>query len=199
MLLLNKKLLTLTAALVAITLPISAEQPESAARIVDFAKCYTDSKYGKKEQENLEMMKSQMEKAMRELNDQLTETSAKLNDEHVLDSLSPEAEKELKDKLEVLTGEMQRGQQQFYYMMQQANMKTMNTIAEKIKAASKELAKKNDYKLIINKDQVFFLSDNLEITEDMITHMDSMYEKEIIKKKEVEKQLSSNKEVKSQK
>ena len=173
----KKSLLTCMAVLAVATTPAFARGSDSA-RVVDFSKCYSESSYGKREQESNNQMKEQMEKAIQELNAQLTETSSKLNDEFVRDSLSPEAEKELQDKMQTLSGELQRYQQQYYYMMQQANYKTMNVMAEQIKKAAKLVAEKKGYALVMNKDQVFHYTENLDVTESVITELDSMFKAE---------------------
>ncbi|MCH9620693.1 MAG: hypothetical protein S4CHLAM20_00940 [Chlamydiia bacterium] len=187
----NKKSLQLSVIALGFAIsPLSAKATQ-ATRVVDFTKCYTDSSFGKREQENNDQMKAQMEKAIKELNDQLSETSAKLNDEFVRDSLSPEAEKELQDKMQTLSVELQRYQQQYYYMMQQANYKTMNIMAGKIKEASKNLAKKKNYTLIINKDQVFHYTENLDVTEAIISELDNMFKAEASNKAQVKQELSN--------
>lgn len=189
----KKNLLTCVAVLSTAALPLTAKNNESA-RVVDFAKCYTSSQFGIREQNSFNQMKEQMEKAIKDLNDQMTETSAKLDDEFVRDALSPEAEKELQEKMQTLTGELQRYQQQYYYMLQQANMKTMNVMAEKVKAASTALAKQKKYSIILNKDQVFHYTEELDVTEDVISKLDEMFEKETANLEKVKKELSKPEE-----
>jgi Skp family chaperone for outer membrane proteins len=171
---------------------------EDAPRVVDFGKCYTDSSYGKKEQEGFNQLKDQMEKAIKDLNDQLTETSAKLDDEMVRDSLSPEGEKELQEKMSVLSNELQRYQQQYYYMLQQANMRTMNVIAEKVKSASSELAKKMNYSIIMSKDQVFHNTEKFDVTEEVIAILEIMYQNEVANKEKAQAEVSKEENTKKE-
>lgn len=171
----KKFFLSSVTALALATTPAMAKATAQAARVVDFTKCYSESSYGQKEQEANNQMKDQMEKAINELNSQLSETSEKLNDEAVRDSLSPEAEKELQQKMQTLSAELQRYQQQYYYMMQQAQYRTMNIMADHIKKASTNVAKANGYDLIINKDQVFHFTTDLDVTSAVIKELDAMF------------------------
>lgn len=186
----KKNLLTSCVVFTIATMPLMAKQSADTARIVDFGKCYTDSQYGKREQENFTAMKSQMEAAIKELSDQMTEASAKLEDEFTRDSLSPEAEKKLQEEMQTLSSELQRYQQQYYYMLQQANMKTMNVMADKIKEASGSIAKEKHYSLIVNKEQVFHYTPDLEITDAVIIKLDDMFKTETENMEKVKSELS---------
>jgi len=186
----KRNLLTSCVVFTIATMPLMAKQSADTARIVDFGKCYTDSQYGKREQENFTSMKNQMEAAIKELSDQMTEASAKLDDEFTRDSLSPEAEKKLQEEMQTLSSELQRYQQQYYYMLQQANMKTMNIMADKIKEASGNIAKENHYSLIVNKEQVFHCTPDLEITGEVIVKLDEMFKKETENMEKVKTELS---------
>jgi len=186
----KRNLLTSCVVFTIATMPLMAKQSADTARIVDFGKCYTDSQYGKREQENFTSMKNQMEAAIKELSDQMTEASAKLDDEFTRDSLSPEAEKKIQEEMQTLSSELQRYQQQYYYMLQQANMKTMNIMADKIKEASGNIAKENHYSLIVNKEQVFHCTPDLEITGEVIVKLDEMFKKETENMEKVKTELS---------
>ena len=186
----KKNLLTSCVVFTIAAMPLMAKTNANTARIVDFGKCYTDSQYGKREQENFNQMKNQMEAAIKELSDQMTEASAKLDDEFTRDSLSPEAEKKLQEEMQTLSSELQRYQQQYYYMLQQANMKTMNTMADRIKEASGSIAKDKHYSLIVNKDQVFHFTPDLEITGEVIIKLDELFNTETANMEKVKAELS---------
>ncbi len=174
----KKNLILCLTVCTAVTLPLAAKSSKNSARVVDFAKCFADSAFGKREQENFNQMKDQMEKAIQDLTNQMKEASAKLEDEFVRDSLSPEAEKELQNKAQALSIDLQRHQQQYYYMLQQANMKTMSTMSDKIKIASHTLAEEQKYSLIINQDQVFHYTADLDVTPQVIVELNKMYDAE---------------------
>lgn len=176
---LNKKNLIIAFSVLSIAaLPLSAKSSSNSAKIVDFGRCYMESEFGKREQDNFNQMKDQMENSIKDLSDQLTEVQTKLDDEFIVDSLSPEAEKELNDKKNTLIGELQRYQMQYPQIMQNAQQQSVYAFAERVKAASKDLAKEKSYSLIMNKDQVFHYTEELDVTSDVIVRLDSMYKTE---------------------
>ncbi len=146
--------------------------------IVNFGKCIESSKHGQYEQKQFESIKSQMQKAIQDLDEQLSATAAKLQDKDVLDSLSPEAEKALKQKFQELGEELNRYQGQYYQIMQQANMRLMHTVADLINQASETVAKRAHLSLVLNKDAAFHYMAALDITDEVIVEMDKKFEKE---------------------
>lgn len=192
-----KKIHLLTAAAIVtslfLTVPSFAGDKAASIGVVDFAKCIMDSKPGKKEQENYETLKVRMQKAVEDLDAQMSETATKLQDKDLLDSLSPEAEQELRVKFQTLGEEMQRYQGQFYQVMQQANMKLMQTMHDLIEKAADDVAKSNKLTLIINKDAAFHYSPSLEITDKIISSLDKKFENEAsIAKSEDTASLTNN-------
>lgn len=160
--------------------------------IVNFASCFTESKMGKQEQSSFEAMKSQMTKSLEDLEKQITEISAKFNDQEYLESLNPKAEEELKAKFHTLNDELARNQNQFYQLLNQANMRIIQMIQEQIHQASEKIAKEKKLNMVVNKEAVFFYTPTLDITPDVIAEMDRQYDaneakKEKTKKSETEK------------
>src|SRR5271168_1171700 len=82
--------------------------------VVNFTTCVTDSKYGKKEQENFESLRKQMASMIESTEKELKDIAAKFEDTEYLDSLSPKAEEEMKIKFQTLQEELGRYQNQFY-------------------------------------------------------------------------------------
>ncbi len=146
--------------------------------IVNFGKCVEVSKYGQLEQKQFETIRAQMQKSIQDLDTQLNAAATKLQDKDFIDSLSPEAERELKQKFQQLGEELQRCQSQYYQIMQQANMKLMHSVAELINEASGNIAKKAHLSLVLNKDAAFHYVETLDITDEVISEMDKKFEKE---------------------
>ena len=147
-------------------------------RVVDFAKCSKDSSFGKKEQEHFNQMKDQLEKIIHDLSIQIKETTAKLNNPFVLASLPPDDEKALKNKGQTLSLELQRIQQQSYHRLQQAHMKIIALMSEKIRQASHTLSKEKKYPLIMNHEQVFHYTPDLDVTSEIISELNKMFDAE---------------------
>ncbi len=155
-----------------------AVEPTTPYGIVNFTTCITDSKLGKQEQGTFEALKKQLSSLIEDTEKQLTEISNKMNDAEYMDGLSPEAEDEMKNKFQALNDEMARYQNQYYQVLNQANMRVMQTLATSISAAAERVAKEKKIGMVINKDACFFYSPQNEITTLVIGEMDRLFEQE---------------------
>ena len=161
--------------ILAVLLAISSAQAASFGT-VNFTTCVTNSKLGKQEQAQFEAVRDQMEKLMKEAEKQLTELANKLNDPDYLDSLSPEAEQELKMQFATLQEEMQRYQNQAMQVMNQANMKLVQSMSEQVALASSKVATAKKLEFIINKDALFYSLPETDITSDVIKELDQTFD-----------------------
>ncbi len=146
--------------------------------LVNFNSCAQNSLVGKKEQESFEALKTQMTSLVGDVEKQLREISEKLQDADYMDTLSPQAEKELKEKFQSLSEEHGRYQNQFYQMVQQANMQVVQTVGTAVQQAAKEVAKQHKLKYVLNREACFYASDDLDVTQDVIAVMDKKFTQE---------------------
>lgn len=167
-------------ALLALGLCTSSFAAEQSFEIgtANFAECLTNSKMGKQEQASFESLKKQMGTLLEETEKQINDLSAKFNDSEYMDGLSPEAETELKTKMQALHEDMSRYQNQYYQVLNQANMRIMQTLGNTINQAAEKVAKDKHLKMVLNKDACFFTAPSLEVTNLIIAEMDKMYEQE---------------------
>lgn len=147
-------------------------------RIVNFKSCVEKSKLGKQEQSSFEALKKQMETMLGEKEKTLTEMSEKFNDPDYLDSLSVEAETELKRKSRALYQELNELNQQYYQALQQANFKIMDKLSDSINKAAEIVAKKNGIDVVLNEDGTYYYDKDLDISDEVVKTMDELYEKE---------------------
>lgn len=140
--------------------------------IVNFKTCVEKSKLGQKEQANFDAMKKQMETVLLEKEKSLNEIASKFNDIDYLDSLSPEAETELKNKFRSLNTEFNQQQNQFYQTLSQTNMKIVQKLTDAITLASSNYAKKNQFDIVLNEDSCFFAAPALDISSAIIKVLD---------------------------
>jgi outer membrane protein len=168
-------LLTLLAAL---GLSAHAFTADAGVGVVNFTTCVTDSKIGKQEQASFESLKNQMGSLLQETEKQLTEISQKFNDPEYMDGLSPEAEEEMKNKFRTLSEEMNRYQNQYYQVLNQANMRIMQSMNTTINTAAEKVAKDKHLTMVINKEACFFYSPQLEVTPLVIAEMDKNFEQD---------------------
>ncbi len=170
-----KKFLSATALFLICTGSIVAAENGNLG-VVNFASCITDSKYGKKEQENLESLRKQMASLMENTEKELKDISAKFEDTEYLDSLSPKAEEELKAKFQALQEDLGRYQNQFYQVLNHANYQMIQKLSGAISAAAEKVASKNALKYVINKEACFYISPDLDVTTSVISEMDKNFE-----------------------
>jgi len=143
--------------------------------IVNFGTCVSDSKLGKQEQASFEALKKQMATLLEDTEKQLSDLSAKFNDPEYLDGLSPEAEEELKNKFRTLNEELGRYQNQYYQVMQQANMRVMQTLSTSVSTASEKVAKDKKLSMVLTKEAFFYFSPTLDVTTQVIAEMDKNF------------------------
>lgn len=161
----------------ALCLPLAAFSAEPALNfgIVNFGTCVSDSKLGKQEQASFETLKKQMATLLEDTEKQLNELAAKFNDPEYLDGLSPEAEEELKTKFRTLNEELSRYQNQYYQVMNQANMRIVQTLGASINTASEKVAKEKKLNMVVNKDACFYYVPALDVTQSVILEMDKNF------------------------
>lgn len=147
--------------------------------VVNFKTCVENSTLGKQEQGTFEAMKKQMEAILSEKEKSLNEIAGKLGDVDYLDSLSPDAETEIKRKFRALSQELTQAQNQYYQTLQQANYKIIQKIAESIEKASAKVAKDLKIDLVYNEEGTFFYAEDLDISSLVVTEMDALFEKEL--------------------
>lgn len=143
--------------------------------IVNFGACVSDSKLGKQEQASFESLKKQMTTLLEDTEKQLNDMAAKFNDPEYLDGLSPEAEEDLKTKFRTLNEELGRYQNQYYQVMNQANMRIVQTISGSINAAAEKVASAKKLSMVVNKDACFYYVPGLDITSMVVAEMDKTY------------------------
>jgi outer membrane protein len=141
--------------------------------VIDFKECVERSKMGKDEQASFEALKKQAEQVLQDKEKQLKELAAKIEDPDYMDSLTADAEAELKHKFRYLSQEMQQQQQMLYQSLSQANYKVVQKLQEEVNKAAETLAKEKKIDLIINDDACFYYGENLDLTDDVIRVLDS--------------------------
>jgi outer membrane protein len=146
-------------------------------RVVNFKNCVEQSKIGKEEQASFEALKKQMETVLEEKEVALTEIETKLSDPDYLDSLSPEAETDLKRKYRALNQEINQKQSQYYQSLQQTNAKVVQKLNDVVMKLANEYAKKNKIDLVLSEEN-FYYDPSLDISPQVIALMDETYEKE---------------------
>lgn len=152
-----------------------AAEPAQPFGVVNFSTCVSDSKLGVQEQASFETLKKQMAGLLEDTEKQLNDLTAKFNDPDYLDGLSPEAEEELKTKFRTLNEDLNRYQNQYYQVMNQANMRIIQTLSTGITTASEKVAKDKKLSVVFNKEACFFYTPALDVTKLVIAEMDKVF------------------------
>jgi outer membrane protein len=147
-------------------------------KVVTFKTCVEGSKLGKQEQASFEALKKQMESVLESKEKVLNEMAQKFEDPDYLDSLSPEAETELKRKFRALNQEYTTVQNQYVQTLSQTNMKVVQNITEVLTKATAVVAKRHNISLVLNDESAFFISPDLDISAQVIAVMDEMFEQD---------------------
>jgi outer membrane protein len=156
---------------------LGAEEQVRPPRVgtVNFKECLEKSKFGKQEQARFEQMKRKLEQSIEQKEKELNEMSPKFSDEY-LDSLTPEAEAELKEKFGLLNQEMNQMQNQYYQTLDQANTELVQKLFEMITEVSKKISEEKGLDLIINDAVCFYKSKELDVSSDVIIKLDEISE-----------------------
>lgn len=173
-----RKTIFSAAALLALVATSADAEETPLIGVVNFTSCVTDSKVGKKEQENMESLKAQMASMMESTEKELRELTAKFEDTEYLDSLSPKAEEELKAKHQALQEDLGRYQQQFYQVLNHANYQLVQKLSGDIAAASEKIAKEKNLDYVINREACFYIRPDLDVTHLVVDEMDKTFELE---------------------
>ena len=152
-----------------------ASEP-SLIGVVNFTTCITESKLGKKEQENMENIRKQLSSLIEDTEKEMREIAGKFEDTEYLDSLSPKAEEELKQKFQALQEDLSRYQNQFYQVLNHANYQMMQKMNSNIAKASEKIAKEKKLDYVMNKEACFFIRSDLDVTTQVITEMDKIFD-----------------------
>jgi len=168
-------LLLLCGALLMATTPLSATH---SFVVVNADKCLDVSKVGKQENEFLKELQGKFEKGLLEKEKAVKDISVKINDDY-LESLSEEAEKELRQEFEKANLSFAEARQQAFQMFQQAKQQIMDKLFRWVSKASETVAKNIGVKVVFQSENVLYVDESLDITKQVIEELDDMYVKEL--------------------
>jgi outer membrane protein len=155
--------------------PCAAAEKNGSVKIgtVSFKTVLEKSQVGIREQAHFDTVRKQMEQSLERQEKELNELAPKFTDEY-LDSLTPEAEAELKEKFRTLSQDLTQKQNEYYQTLQQEQMQVMRKLFEVTSTAASELAKERGYDLILNDESCLYKADGLDLSADIIKKLDTM-------------------------
>lgn len=141
--------------------------------VVDFNQVIHSSQKAQTEQKALDSLRKELEGQVTTIEKEIQTLSDQLKDPDHLDSLSQEAEGEMRLKLQGLAEERMRMIQAVTGQYQQAAQKYLQSIAQAVGQVSAEVAKKRGLQMIVNKESVFYALPEADCTQDVIQLLDS--------------------------
>ncbi|MEI6531383.1 MAG: OmpH family outer membrane protein [Chlamydiota bacterium] len=158
-------------------LPMAVQSAETPMiGVVNFKNCIEKSKMGQAEQKSFEELKTQMGAVLEKTEKELEDLSKKLNDSEYLDSLSAEAQNEIKGRFQNMGQELSRYQNQYYQILNQANFKLVQELGTKVADAAKIVAAAKKLNFVMNEDAFFYYAPTFDVTSDVISELDKRYE-----------------------
>lgn len=151
--------------------------------VVNTKKCLEESKLGKHELANFEQMKNQMESILQEKEKGLEEIETKLSDDDYMDSISSEAESELKRKRRTLRQEALQLRNQYLQTLQHANIRIVQHLTESINKASAQVAQESQQTshpidVILNDEACPYYNPSLDLSEKVVAKMNFIFDTE---------------------
>jgi len=157
---------------------LSTDMPLSVkVGVVNFKSCLEKSKLGKEEQARFDAIKKQMETAIEEKEKELNALAPKFTEEYI-DTLTPEAEQELKQKFKNISQDLSQQQNQYYHLLNQTNYQIMQKLNDAIAVAAQVVAKDKKIDLIVNEEACFYYAESFDCSEAVVAEMDKLFVKE---------------------
>ncbi|MDE3055380.1 MAG: OmpH family outer membrane protein [Verrucomicrobiota bacterium] len=163
-----------------------ATAEEKSFAVVNFNDCYKDSKLAQHEREGVEMLQTQMGSLIESTQKELKEISAKFEDSEYLDTLSPQAEEELRAKQDGLQERLQSYQEQLYQIMHQAHYQAIYKLRAAVSTAAQKIAHENGFQYVLNQESCFYVDPELNVTTLVITEMDREFDQEMASAQEAQ-------------
>lgn len=149
----------------------------SATGIVNPTSCMEKSKFAAAKRSELDSFGKELQAKLETLHKEYKELEDKLKNTEYVDSITPEAEKNLENEKAAKAQKLGMAQSEFSQMMQQKQMEFYQSLQENIGIAAAEVATEKELANIASKDLFFFFDSNLDVTDDVIAKMDQIYEK----------------------
>ncbi|EPP35661.1 outer membrane family protein [Chlamydia ibidis] len=175
----KKSLYSVCLGLFSLTIPATvlgaASNNRGTLGVVNLKKCLEESQMGKKEMEELEVMKREFSKNVEKMEEELSSLYNKLQDEDYMESLSSSASEELRKKFEELSAEYQALQSQYYQTMNQSNMKRLQKLIQEVKKAAEVVREKEGLQAILNEEIVLSIAPDSDKTSEIIKILDDSF------------------------
>lgn len=180
----KKSLLALLVAGASLASTNSFAEASNLPGIVNFQACVSEAKIAQEKQKELEGLEKQFRVRIDEIQKRCKEIDEKLGNEAYIDSISAEAEENLKKERQAEVQKLMSAQNEFQQIMQQQQMAFQQSFVLSLGDAAKQVAKERGHSYVISKDACLFYDDNLDMTKDVVAKVNAVYDAQ---KQELEK------------
>jgi outer membrane protein len=139
--------------------------------IIDLQKILATSTSGKAIQAQLKSQKDKMESDLKKKGSEIEKISKRLERESMVMSKEMREEKEREQRIKI--NDFKSLQKKFRSDLQKLEGQLMNQLQQDIKEVVDEIGKKQGYLLIINKYNVLYSPDSIDITDDLIKQLNA--------------------------
>lgn len=143
---------------------------------VNFKHCIEKSKQGVQERNAFEALKKQLSDALQKSDKELEDLAKKLQDQDYMDGLSPGAEDELKQRFQALSQEFSRYQNQYYQLLNQANMRMIQSMHDSVCNAAEKIRDQHNLSFLFNEDSTFACAPAFNFTDEVIQELDKRFD-----------------------
>ncbi len=175
----NKKLFLLLAATSLISTKAALGATSAGAPgVVNFQTCMEKAKIAQDKRRELENFDKQFRVRIDEIQKHCKEIDEKLNNVEYVDSITAEAEENLKKERQAEMQKLMGTQNEFQQIMQQQQMAFSQSFMISLGDAAQKVAKEKKLSHVIAKEACLYYDDNLDLTEDVITKINALYDKQ---------------------
>ena len=139
--------------------------------VIDLQKVLATSTSGKAIQAQLKSQKDKMESALKRKGSEIEKISKRLERESMVMSKEMREEKEREQRIKI--NDFKSLQKKFRSDLQKLEGQLMNQLQQDIKGLVDSIGKKKGYLLIINKYNVIYSPDSIDITDDLIKQLNA--------------------------
>ena len=161
-----------------------------APGVVNFQTCMEKAKIAQDKRRELEGFDKQFRVKIDEIQKRCKEIDDKLNNVEYVDSITAEAEENLKKERQAEMQKLMGTQNEFQQIMQQQQMAFSQSFMISLGDAAKKVAKEKGLSHVIAKEACLYYEDNLDLTEDVISKINALYDKQ---QREAEKTAKTEK------
>lgn len=153
--------------------------------VVNLATCFEKSYIGKEEAARFDALRKDMVSMIETKQKEFQEIQEKLNDPSYLDSLSPQAEGDLRAQADNLAQELSLMGNQTEQALQQAYGKMIQSVQAEVNKAAEYIAREKNLDFILNEQSCFYFKKPTDVTALVVQELNRHFQPEVAKKEEI--------------